>query len=82
MQGIPSVIKEIELMAGLMKASPVVIPERMPTTSLNLDLVKQMDREKREINFTQVISPINVIDFFFFMFSLFGFFYSGRVGME
>lgn len=45
-QGIPSVISEIELMAGLMKASPVVIPEKMPTTILNLDLEKQVDRGK------------------------------------
>lgn len=44
--GIPRVINEMELIAGLMKARPVVIPERMPTTILNLDLEKQVDREK------------------------------------
>lgn len=60
-QGIPSVINEIELMAGLMKASPVVMPERMPTTILNLDLVKQMDSKKRSINLLYVISPIYYI---------------------
>lgn len=43
--GTPSVIKEIELMDGLMKARPVVIPESTPTTILNLDLEKQMNRE-------------------------------------
>lgn len=47
--GIPSIINEIELMAGLMKARPVVIPERMPTTILNLDLEKQTDGGKREM---------------------------------
>lgn len=50
--GIPSVINVIELMAGLMKARPVVIPERMPMTILNLDLEKQRDREKKEIHYT------------------------------
>lgn len=42
--GTPSVINEIELMDGLMKARHVVMPESMPTTILNLDLEKQRNR--------------------------------------
>lgn len=38
MQGMPSVIKDSELTTGLTKARPVVIPDRMPMTTLNLDL--------------------------------------------
>lgn len=37
--GMPNVIREMEFIAGLMKARQVVIPERMPMTILNLDLV-------------------------------------------
>lgn len=34
----PSVISDRELTTGLTKASPVVIPDKMPMTTLNLDL--------------------------------------------
>lgn len=37
-QGMPSVISDNELTTGLTKASPVVIPDKMPMTTLNLDL--------------------------------------------
>lgn len=50
MQGIPSVINEIELMAGLIKARTVVIPEKMPTTILNLDLEDRwIERKERNL---------------------------------
>ena len=38
MQGMPRVISDNELTTGLTKASPVVIPDKMPMTTLNLDL--------------------------------------------
>lgn len=34
----PRVINDSELTTGLTKARPVVIPDRMPMTTLNLDL--------------------------------------------
>lgn len=34
----PRVINDSELTTGLTKARPVVIPDRMPITTLNLDL--------------------------------------------
>lgn len=34
----PRVIRDNELTTGLTKASPVVIPDKMPMTTLNLDL--------------------------------------------
>lgn len=37
-QGMPRVISDNELTTGLTKASPVVIPDKMPMTTLNLDL--------------------------------------------
>lgn len=37
-QGIPRVMSDSELMTGLTKANPVVMPDRMPMTTLNLDL--------------------------------------------
>lgn len=37
-QGMPRVINDSELTTGLTKARPVVIPDRMPMTTLNLDL--------------------------------------------
>lgn len=37
-QGMPSVISDSELTTGFTKASPVVMPDKMPTTTLNLDL--------------------------------------------
>lgn len=37
-QGMPRVIRDNELTTGLTKASPVVIPDKMPMTTLNLDL--------------------------------------------
>lgn len=37
-QGMPRLIREMALMAGLTNASPVVIPERIPMTTLNLIL--------------------------------------------
>lgn len=37
-QGMPRVMSDSELMTGLTKASPVVIPDKMPMTTLNLDL--------------------------------------------
>lgn len=42
-QGIPRVMSDSELTTGFTKASPVVIPDKMPMTTLNLDL----DREGR-----------------------------------
>jgi len=44
--GIPSVMRDMEFIAGLMKARQVVIPERMPMTILNLDLVTNRERQK------------------------------------
>lgn len=46
--GIPSVMREMEFIAGLMKARQVVIPERMPMTILNLDLVINRERQKEK----------------------------------
>lgn len=37
-QGMPRVMSDRELTTGLTKASPVVIPDKMPMTTLNLDL--------------------------------------------
>ena len=37
-QGMPRVMSDNELTTGLTKASPVVIPDKMPMTTLNLDL--------------------------------------------
>lgn len=37
-QGMPRVMSDSELTTGLTKASPVVIPDKMPMTTLNLDL--------------------------------------------
>lgn len=38
-QGMPRVISDNELTTGFTKARPVVIPDKMPMTTLNLDLV-------------------------------------------
>ncbi len=47
--GMPSVMREMEFIAGLMKARQVVIPEMMPMTILNLDLVMwEGNREIKE----------------------------------
>lgn len=48
-QGIPRVMSDSELTTGLTKAKPVVIPDKMPMTTLNLDLhgeEKEMHKEK------------------------------------
>lgn len=37
-QGMPRVISDSELTTGFTKASPVVMPDKMPMTTLNLDL--------------------------------------------
>lgn len=37
-QGMPRVISDRELMTGLTKASPVVIPDKIPMTTLKRDL--------------------------------------------
>lgn len=37
-QGIPRVMSDNEFRTGLTNASPVVIPDKMPMTTLNLDL--------------------------------------------
>lgn len=37
-QGMPRVMSDNEFTTGLTKASPVVIPDKMPMTTLNLDL--------------------------------------------
>ena len=37
-QGMPRVIRDRALTTGLTKASPVVMPDKMPTTTLNLVL--------------------------------------------
>ena len=44
-QGIPRVMSDSELTTGLTKANPVVIPDKMPMTTLNLDL----DGEAKQI---------------------------------
>lgn len=45
-QGMPRVISDSELTTGFTKASPVVMPDRMPMTTLNLDLHWEEDSEK------------------------------------
>lgn len=46
-QGMPRVIRDNELTTGLTKASPVVIPDKMPMTTLNLDLDWKIKSEHR-----------------------------------
>ncbi len=47
--GMPSVMREMEFIAGLMKARQEVIPEITPMTILNLDLVMwEGNRENKE----------------------------------
>lgn len=43
----PRVINDSELTTGLTKARPVVIPDRMPMTTLNLDLDGGADTRRR-----------------------------------
>lgn len=45
--GIPRVISDSELTTGFTKASPVVIPDKMPMTTLNLDLDGLMNKTDR-----------------------------------
>ena len=51
-QGMPRVISDNELTTGLTKASPVVIPDKMPMTTLNLDL-KQIRTTKVSVFYEQ-----------------------------
>lgn len=48
-QGMPRVIRDNELTTGLTKASPVVIPDKMPMTTLNLDLDWQIKSEHQNL---------------------------------
>lgn len=47
-QGMPRVISDSELTTGLTKASPVVIPDKMPMTTLNLDLMWEEKSENQK----------------------------------
>lgn len=50
-QGMPRVMSDSELTTGLTKANPVVMPDKMPMTTLNLDLdgeAKLKSRQKKE----------------------------------
>lgn len=46
-QGMPRVMSDNELTTGLTKASPVVIPDKMPMTTLNLDLDWRAKKKKK-----------------------------------
>lgn len=47
--GMPRVMSDSELTTGLTKASPVVIPDKMPMTTLNRDL----DGEAKQVRKTE-----------------------------
>lgn len=47
-QGMPRVISDSELTTGFTKASPVVMPDKMPMTTLNLDLHWEEESEKEK----------------------------------
>lgn len=52
-QGMPRVISDSELTTGLTKASPVVIPDKMPMTTLNLDLMREEKSENQNAAINQ-----------------------------
>lgn len=56
----PSVINDSELTTGLTKARPVVIPDRMPMTTLNLDLDGGAETRK-DVQKNQSQSPSNCL---------------------
>lgn len=56
----PSVINDSEFTTGLTKARPVVIPDRMPMTTLNLDLDGGAETRK-DIQKNQSQSPSNCL---------------------
>lgn len=46
--GMPRVISDSELTTGFTKASPVVMPDKMPMTTLNRDLRWEEESEKEK----------------------------------
>lgn len=56
----PSVINDSELTTGLTKARPVVIPDRMPMTTLNLDLDGGA-KTRKDVQKKQSQSPSNCL---------------------
>ena len=55
MQGMPRVISDNELTTGLTKASPVVIPDKMPMTTLNLDLNQKAKSEQQKLLMNTIV---------------------------
>lgn len=62
-QGMPSVMRDTELTTGFTKASPVVIPDKMPMTTLNRDLNARAKPVRTTKVAETLLSMENIVEF-------------------